>query len=210
MIADPALVLVDFQRDFCAPAGAHGTDAQMTGSGRPASAVSAASTFLDRYRASGRTPILIRTTHDDTTTSPLWEHKYEERPTPCQPGTKGAEFAPGLGVEAEDVVVTKHRYNAFHETSLQTILRSNDISEVLIGGVSTNVCVESTVRGAFDRGYEVTLLADCTGSTEDSLRDATLENVAAHFGTVQVSGDVDLRSLGEGGHSSESAESTPR
>lgn len=210
MIADPALVLVDFQRDFCAPAGAHGTDAQMTGSGRPADAVSAASTFLDRYRESGRTPILIRTTHDETTTSPLWEHKYEERPTPCQPGTEGAEFAPDLGVDPEDVVVTKHRYNAFYETSLQTILRSNDISEVLIGGVSTNVCVESTVRGAFDRDYDVTVLADCTGSTEDSLREATLENVAAHFGTVQTSTDVNLEPPGDGSHSPESAESTPR
>ena len=192
MITDPAVVLVDFQRDFCDPAGAHGKDADVTGTGRPAAAVSAAATFLERYRASGRTPILVRTIHDEASTSPLWAGKYEDRPTPCRPGTDGAKFAAGLGVESDDVVVTKHRYSGFHGTDLDAILRSNDVSELLIGGVATNVCVESTVRGAFDHDYEVTLLRDCTGSTEDALRESTLQNVAAHFGTVCESDDIDL------------------
>lgn len=192
MIADPALVLVDLQRDFCAPAGAHGTDADMTGEGRPADAVSAAASFLDRYRATGRTPILVRTIHDEASTSPSWAAKYEDRPTPCRPDTDGAEFASGLGVEPDDLVVTKHRYNGFYGTDLDVILRSNDVSEVLIGGVATNVCVESTARAAFDRDYDVTLLDDCTGSTEPELRAATLRNVAAHFGTVRESDEIDL------------------
>lgn len=195
MIADPAVVFVDFQKDFCAPEGAHGTDAEVTGEGRPADAASAAGEFLDRYRTTGRTPILVRTIHDETSTSPLWEEKYKDRPTPCRPGTDGAEFASALGVEDDDVVVTKHRYSGFHETALDTILRSNDVSEVLIGGVATNVCVESTVRGAFDRDYAVTVLDDCTGSTEPELREATLRNVAAHFGTVCDSSDVELDSV---------------
>lgn len=210
MIADPALVLVDLQRDFCSPEGAHGTDAEMTGAGRPADAVSAASEFLERYRASGRTPILIRTIHDEATTSPLWEQKYDDRPTPCRPDTDGAEFASGLGVEADDVVVTKHRYSAFHETPLEMILRSNDISEVLIGGVAANVCVESTVRGAFDRGYAVSVLEDCTGSTEPDLRAATLQNVAAHFGTVRESTDVDLDPIEDASRPPEPVESPDR
>jgi ureidoacrylate peracid hydrolase len=210
VIADPALILVDLQRDFCDPEGAHGGDAEMAGEGRPADAVSAASTFLERYRASGRTPILIRTTHDDATTSSLWKRKYDDRPTPCRPGTDGAEFASGLGVDADDVVVTKHRYSAFHDTPLDVILRSNDVSEVLIGGVATNVCVESTVRGAFDREYQVTLLEDCTGSTEDALREATLQNVADHFGTVRQSGDVELDPLSEPDPRSEPAGSVDR
>lgn len=205
MIADPALILVDLQRDFCDPDGAHGTDAEMTGEGRPTDAVSAASTFLERYRESGRTPILIRTTHDDATTSSLWKRKYDERPTPCRPGSEGVEFASGLDVDADDVVVTKHRYSAFQDTPLDLILRSNDVSEVLIGGVATNVCVESTVRGAFDRDYEVTVLEDCTGSTEDALREATLQNVAAHFGAVRQSTTVELDPVPEPDRQSEPA-----
>lgn len=192
MIADPALVLVDFQKDFCDPAGAHGTTADMVGEGRPVPAVSAASGFLDRYRASGRTPILVRTIHDDASTSELWARKYADRPTPCRPDTEGAAFAADLDVETDDVVVTKHRYSGFRGTDLDTILRSNDVTELLIGGVATNVCVESTVRGAFDRDYEVTVLRDCTGSTEPDRRESTLENVAAHFGTVRESDDIEL------------------
>lgn len=199
MIADPALVLVDMQRDFCAPDGAHGTDAEMTGEGRPTQSVSSAATFLERYRASGRTPILVRTIHDEASTSPRWERKYEDRPTPCRPGTEGVKFATDLGVEPDDVVVTKHRYDGFYGTDLDTILRSNGVSEVLIGGVATNVCVESTARAAFDRDYEVTLLEDCTGSTEPDLRAATLRNVAAHFGSVRRSDDVELDSLERSG-----------
>lgn len=189
MIADPALVLVDMQRDFCAPDGAHGRDADVTG---PQSAAEAAGDFLRRYRDSGRTPILVRTLHGEDSTSSRWQAKYENRPTPCRPGTEGAAFVPELDVRDADRVVTKHRYSAFHETDLDLVLRSNDVSRVLIGGVATNVCVESTARAAFDHDYDVTVLRDCTGSTEPDLREASLRNVAGHFGTVTESDDVEL------------------
>ena len=192
MIADPALILVDLQRDFCSPDGAHGVDATMHGPGRPATAAENAASFLDRYRDSGRTPILIRTTHDGSSTSPLWAEKYTDRPTPCRPGTDGATFVPELDVRPDDVVVTKHRYSSFHGTDLDLLLRSNDVSEVLIGGVATNICVESAVRDAFDHDYDVTVLRDCTGSTEPELREASLENVDAHFASVETSDAIEL------------------
>lgn len=192
MIADPALLLVDLQRDFCSPEGAHGADSTMRGPGRPAAAAENAATFLDRYRDSGRTPILIRTTHGDASTSPLWAEKYTDRPMTCRPGTDGAAFVPEIDVRPDDVVVTKHRYSAFHGTDLDLILRSNDISEVLIGGVATNICVESAVRDAFDHDYDVTVLQDCTGSTEPELREASLENIEAHFASVETSDAVPL------------------
>ena len=195
-IADPALVLVDMQKDFCAPGFAHDEpDADMASI---RSAVEAAGDFLDRYRASGRTPILVRTVHDDASTSPRWVQKYGDRPTPCRPDAEGAEFAPELGVRESDVVVTKHRYNAFHETDLDTYLRSAGVGRVLIGGVATNVCVEGTVRGAFDRDYDVALLADCTASTEPDLREASLRNVDAHFGEVIERDAVELSPLDDG------------
>ncbi|MFB6095758.1 MAG: cysteine hydrolase family protein [Haloferacaceae archaeon] len=189
MLADPALVLVDLQRDFCDPSGAHGRDADVSD---PRSAVESAVEFLERYRASGRTPVFVRTIHDEASTSPRWAQKYADRPTPCRPGTEGAELMPALDVGDDDVVVTKHRYSGFQGTDLDQVLRSNGVSRVLVGGVATNVCVESTARAAFDHDYDVTLLRDCTGSTEPELKDASLRNVQAHFGDVRDSDAVDL------------------
>lgn len=194
MLADPALVLVDMQRDFCDPGGAHGHDSDVSD---PMSAVQSAGSFLDRYRESGRTPIFIQTLHGEESTSPRWAQKYEDRPTPCRPGSEGAAFMPQLDVGDSDVVVTKHRYSAFHGTDLDLILRSNGISRVLVGGVAANVCVESTVRAAFDHDYDVTLLRDCAGSTEPELKEASLRNVEAHIGDVRDSDDVDLPTVDE-------------
>ena len=188
-LGDPALILVDMQRDFCDPDGAHGRDADTSD---PMAAVESAAAFLERYRAAGLTPVFVRTIHRAADTSPRWARKYENRPTPCRPDTAGAEPMPELGVREDDPVVTKHRYSAFHGTDLNVLLRSSGVSEVLVGGVATNVCVESTVRGAFDRDYDVTLLADCTGSTEPDLKAASLRNVKNHFGRVVESDEVEL------------------
>lgn len=190
-LRDPVLVLVDMQRDFCSPAGAHGQDADTSD---PMRAVESAVTFLERYRASGRTPVFVRTLHGEADTSPRWAEKYAQRPTPCKPGTEGAEFVPALDVRDDEPVVTKHRYSAFHGTDLDVLLGSSGVEELLVGGVATNVCVESTVRAAFDRDYEVTLLSDCTGSTEADLKAASLRNVEGHFGRVRASDEIDLSS----------------
>lgn len=203
MIRDPALVVVDMQRDFCQPGGAHDQIDGSVGADTPSRsdragwedvqrAVDATGRFLGRYRASGRTPILVRTLHDEHTNDGVWAAKYADRPMPCRPGTEGAEFVEELAARPSDAVVTKHRYSAFHGTNLDLYLDSNDVTTVLVAGVVTNVCVESTVRSAFDSGYEVTVLSDCTGSREPALSDASFDNMAAHFAAVRESGDVDL------------------
>lgn len=206
MLRDPALVLVDLQKDFCRPRDGDGkaeadaeaeadadadVDADETAFGPTLDAVAG---FLDRYRASGRTPILIRTTHDERSNSALWAEKYEgrERPMPCRRGTEGAEFVDAFDVYPSDVVVTKHRYNAFYGTDLETHLRSNGVEHLLVGGVNTNVCVASTVVGAFDRDYRVTLLDDCTATNDPELHEPTLRNVAENFGTVRSSDGIEL------------------
>jgi nicotinamidase-related amidase len=189
MIHDPALVLVDLQRDFVRLPPSAEVDR-----GAFDATVERAADVLDRYRATGRTPILIRTTHDDHSNSPVWAEKYarRDRKMPCRTGSDGAAFADALTVEEADVVVTKHRYSAFQGTDLETYLRSNDVSRLLVGGVNTNVCVAATVMDAFDRDYRVTVLEDCTASTDPDLHASTLENVASNFGTVRRSDEVEF------------------
>lgn len=191
MIEDPALVYVDLQKDYCKPGHAIDADADVD---HVQPALEAAGEFLDRYRASGRTPILVRTHHDGATNSPQWAEMYEERPYEalCHPDSPGSEFVPELDVHDSDVVVTKHRYSGFHNTALDTYLSANDISHLLVGGVATEVCVESTVRDAFSRDYRVTVLSDCTAPTHPEDRERTLERLDTYFGEVRSSEEVTL------------------
>ena len=72
-------------------------------------------------------------------------------PTPdtCREGSWGADFFDGIAPRANERVVIKHRYSAFINTDLNTILKAKGIESVLLTGVATNVCVESTMRDAF-------------------------------------------------------------
>lgn len=189
MIVDPALVLVDFQNDFCREETPDGfvADSEV----QPA--VEAAADFLERYRASGRTPIFVRAHHHEHTVSDEWLRRYD-RPggMSARAGTEGAEIVSELAPEAEEPVVRKPRYSAFYGTNLDLHLSTNDVSHVLLAGVKTNVCVSSTARAAYDRDYRVTVLADCVASDELALHEATLENLDGRFGAVRESAEVEL------------------
>ncbi|WMW22951.1 cysteine hydrolase [Methanolobus mangrovi] len=81
------------------------------------------------------------------------------------------EFTP----HPEDLIVVKHHtMSGFHNTDLDRILRALHCDTLLFGGAVTNLCVESTVRGAFDRGYNCVVLSDCVASvSEEAQRFAT-------------------------------------
>ncbi len=89
-----------------------------------------------------------------------------------------------------EFVVRKHRYSAFVSTDLNLTLKSRDIRTLIMTGVSTNVCVESTARDGFMRDYYVVLLKDCTAASSEEDYNGTLRNIARFFGEVTDSSDV--------------------
>jgi ureidoacrylate peracid hydrolase len=100
-----------------------------------------------------------------------------------------------------DLVVYKSRYSGFHETELDAALRRRGIDWLIVAGVSTSVCVESTVRDAMFRDYSCVLLADCTAEPigSDLPRtnyDASLLVIQSLFGWVSSSADF-IRALGD-------------
>lgn len=194
-LRDPVAVFVDLQASFCSAEYGF-VDAR--GEAAVDAVIDAVNAFLERYRATGRTPVFVRALHDEADTSPLWAEKYDrrDRPLPCQPDTDGAEFATGLDVRDDDVIVTKHRYDAFYGTPLEVYLSSNDVTELVVGGVATEVCVESTVRSAYDRDYRTTVLADCTATRDPALKADALERIDRSFGTVAESREIELEALG--------------
>jgi ureidoacrylate peracid hydrolase len=87
-------------------------------------------------------------------------------------------------------VIIKHRYSAFINTDLNTVLRARDIQSVLVCGVATNVCVETTARDAYMYDYYVTMIDDCSAAYDARLHMGTLENIRRHFGLVASSHEI--------------------
>ena len=104
--------------------------------------------------------------------------------------SKGAEFIPELSPKPGEVSIRKHRYSAFQGTDLDLILRANEIRTCIVTGVSTNVCVESTFRAAFEHGYYIAVPSDGTASWSKELGEATLQNVTHRFGLLTTVDEV--------------------
>ena len=108
----------------------------------------------------------------------------------CIADTEGAEFIDELAMRPEEIWIRKHRYSAFKGTDLDMVLRAHGIETVITTGVSTNVCVESTLRDAFETGYYVAIPADATASWDMALHEATLQTVNLRFGLVTTTEEI--------------------
>ena len=192
-----ALLVVDVQNDFCAEGGA------MHREGRDLSLVQQMVPRLERLveatRAAQVPLVWIRnvyTTAPNHYLSETWLEQARRRrkgayvsiPV-CEAGQWNGDFYQ-VRPRPDEVIVTKHRYGAFESTDLDLVLRSRGIRTVIMTGVATNVCVETTARQAFLRDYYVVFLSDCTATYSQAQHDATLFNIDQFFGEVAASEDV--------------------
>src|SRR5919206_4655477 len=177
-----ALVVVDVQNDFCHPDGAAGQRGKDLA--QVAGMVEHLGHLLGEARRVGLPVIFIRTEHGPWTDSEAWLGRSNGTSVrTCVEGTWGCDFY-GVAPQAGERVVIKHRYSAFRGTDLDLILRARGIRSVLICGVATNVCVETSAREAYMHDYEIVFLADCSAAYSQAEHDATLVNMAQHFGDV--------------------------
>jgi len=106
-------------------------------------------------------------------------------------GTWNAAIIDELAPREGDIIIdSKHKYTAFYQTDLELILRTLGIEALLIGGVSTAVCVESTLRDAYFRDFLCVLLTDCTWEKTADLQVASETIVKLHFGCATTSSEV--------------------
>jgi ureidoacrylate peracid hydrolase len=193
-----AILIVDVQNDFCAEGGA------MHREGRDVSAVQQMVPRLARLiaaaRAAGVKCVWIRNVYN---TGPNWylsevwlEHAQRRRrgayvsiPV-CEPNAWSGDFYE-IRPLSDEVIVTKHRYGAFEGSDLDLVLRSQKIRTVVMTGVATNVCVETTARQAFLRDYYVVFTNDCTATYSKIDHDATLRNIDAYFGQVASAEEIE-------------------
>lgn len=106
-------------------------------------------------------------------------------------GTPGPEIIPQLTPQDGDIVIEgKKTLDAFHSTALDYLLRANEIEHVAFTGFHTNWCVESSARSAYDKGYRVIVVADCTGTDTVEEQEYAERFIFPKIGQVMTSGDL--------------------
>lgn len=151
---------------------------------------------IDRCREAGVPVIYTRHVLSDRfEVSPL-ETAYQPKlkVTGMREGSAGIEIVPELAPQPNETVISKHRYDAFHNTQLETLLRnirgSGQVDTVIIIGTVTNICCESTARSAFMRDYKVAFISDANGGLDDASHNATLEIISRVFGRVMTADEL--------------------
>jgi len=194
--ARTALVIIDMQVDFAAPHGVTGRAGVDLGA-VPA-ALSAASGLADVARAVNAVVVFVGLSTSPADDSPAWAERLrrfgkvpEQELALCRAGTPGADFY-GPAPQPGDLVVHKTRYSGFFRTDLDRLLKERGLDTLVVCGVTTECCVDSTVRDAFHLDYQVFIAADACASYNQGVHDAAQAGLEANFAMLVPSAEVIL------------------
>ena len=192
---NPALLIVDMQNDFVRQdAPLQVPDALAT--------IAAHQALIAAFRAQGL-PVIYTKFLATQTPSLLWNWSPEcEPPTKCcwrghfrhypdrDADLECTDIIDELRPEADDLIIEKYGYGAFHGTNLNDSLRNLGVGSLVITGTVTQICVEETAREAFHHSFPTIGVADAVSSFDAELHAASLRNFAMKFGWVQSSAEV--------------------
>ena len=180
-----ALLVVDMQRFFLNPSSPSFTCGGVA-------ILPTVKRLIDAFRRENRPVIFTQHVHhsgdlDSGIMKSWWQGM-------CIEGSTDSEIHPELTPLPSEKVILKHRYSAFYNTDLETVLRCLKIEDIVVCGIMTNMCCESTARDAYYRDYRVFFLADGTGSINEEMHMASLLNLAFGFAYV-TSGEAIIKRI---------------
>jgi nicotinamidase-related amidase len=173
-----AVLVIDIQVDFASPEGALGQYVDMA-TVQPA--VAAAERLVDGARAAGTPVVFVGLFTTPETDSPSWKERMRRRggapnndSALCREGDVGSNFY-GPQPGPDELVVKKARYSGFVGTKLDAWLKASGVDTLVVAGLTTECCVDSTVRDAFSLDYHVFVAADACAAYEPEIHAASLK-----------------------------------
>jgi ureidoacrylate peracid hydrolase len=172
-----AIVLIEYQNDFTTSGGAFHEAVKdvMQANGMLGNTIA----MVDKARAAGASimhvPITFAAGYPELGSHPYGILKGVVENRAFRKGSWGAAIVDALAPKDSDILIEgKRGLDAFSSTNLDFILRSRDTRTVVLAGFLTNCCVESTMRSAYERGFEVITLTDCTATVSNAAQQAAL------------------------------------
>ena len=186
------LLVIDMQNGFCHVEGSRAKFLGPESTKEPQAIVPHVQRLITMCRAAGAKIWFTRQVHypDDKARInrriPSHLERRGVKPTLCLKGTWDTELIDEIAemVASEDEVLVKHRASAFYSTPLEAELRINGIQVLIVTGTTTSFCVDSTIRDAYARDFDVLLPAEAAADTDPEAHDAVLASVARFHGVV--------------------------
>jgi nicotinamidase-related amidase len=177
-----ALVIIDLQ---------HGIVSRTFAPHASADIVAKASRLATRFREVGGTVVLVRVTFQSDFKDFL--NLPCDAPAGFNPSAFPANWAdivPELGPKTGDILITKRQWGAFHGTELDLQLRRRGVKTIVLGGISTNIGVESTARSAYEHGYAQIFVEDIMASHSTEAHEFAVKNIFVRIGNVRTTEQV--------------------